>query len=99
MQLANYQIMNINAVLSTLMDTKLKGAFKFKLLKLKSEIEKAIEPIAKALEEVSDEEEKIEIINEEQDVNLPTLTEDELENLELSIKDLIHLKPIIKEND
>lgn len=99
MELTNLQILNINTTLGTLADTKLKGAFKFKLFKLKAELEKAVEPIANSLKEVDDHNERDEILNETQELDLPTLSEEELTNIELSIRDLGILQPLIKETD
>ena len=95
----NYEISNVNYVLSQLIDEPLKGKFKFKVFNVKSELEKKVEVITKSLEDVEDESEREEILQEEQEVNIVKFTEDELEQIDLSIRQISMLKPIIKEND
>ena len=98
----NYEISNANYVLSQLLDEPLKGKFKFKVFNVKSELEKKAEVIAKTLEGVEDESERKEILQEEQGVNIDKFTEEELEQIDLSIRQIAMLKPIIqfeKENE
>ena len=94
----NYEISNANYVLSQLIDEPLKGKFKFKVFNVKAELEKKVEVITKSLEDVEDESEREEILQEEQEVNIDKFTEDELEQIDLSIRQISMLKPIIKEN-
>ena len=95
----NYEISNANYVLSQLIDEPLKGKFKFKVFNLKAELEKKVEVITKSLADVEDESEREEILQEEQEVNIDKFTEDELEQIDLSIRQISMLKPIIKENE
>ena len=95
----NYEISNANYVLSQLIDEPLKGKFKFKVFNVKAELEKKVEVITKSLEGVEDKSEREEILQEEQEVNIVKFTEDELEQIDLSIRQISMLKPIIKEND
>lgn len=95
----NYEISNANYVLNQLLDEPLKGKFKFKVFNAKSELEKKTEVIAKTLEGVEDESERKEILQEEQGVNIDKFTEEELEQIDLSIRQIAMLKPIIKENE
>ena len=95
----NYEISNANYVLSQLIDEPLKGKFKFKVFKVKSELEKKVEVIAKALEGVEDKAEQEEIMNEKQEMSIDKFTEDELEQIDLSIRQLAMLKPIIEWSD
>lgn len=97
MKLTNNQIFAINGVLSELFDEKLTGSFKFKLFKTKAELERAIEIVQKALEGVDDEEEVKEIAEQTQDLNIESLTEEELEPLPLSMVHLAALQDIIEE--
>ena len=92
----NYEISNANYVLSQLIDEPLKGKFKFKVFNVKSILEKKAEVIAKALEGVEDETEQEEIMNEEQEVSIDKFTEEELENIDLSIRQIGMLRPIIE---
>ena len=94
----NYEISNANYVLSQLIDEPLKGKFKFKVFNVKAELEKKVDVITKSLADVEDESEREEILQEEQEVNIDKFTEDELEQIELSIRQISMLKPIIKEN-
>ena len=95
----NYEISNANYVLSQLIDEPLKGKFKFKVFNVKAELEKKVEVITKSLEDVEDESEREEILQEEQEVKIDKFTEDELEQIDLSIRQISMLKPIIKENE
>lgn len=98
----NYEISNANYVLSQLIDEPLKGKFKFKVFNVKAELEKKVEVITKSLEGVEDKNEREEILQEEQEVNIDKFTEDELEQIDLSIRQVSMLKPIIqfeKENE
>ena len=92
----NYEISNANYVLSQLIDEPLKGKFKFKVFNVKAELEKKVEVITKSLADVEDESEREEILQEEQEVNIDKFTEDELEQIDLSIRQISMLKPIIK---
>ena len=95
----NYEISNANYVLSQLIDEPLKGKFKFKVFNVKAELEKKVEVITNSLADVEDESEREEILQEEQEVNIDKFTEDELEQIDLSIRQISMLKPIIKENE
>lgn len=95
----NYEISNANYVLSQLIDEPLKGKFKFKVFNVKAELEKKVEVITKSLEDVEVESEREEILQEEQEVNIDKFTEEELEQIDLSIRQISLLKPIIKENE
>lgn len=92
----NYEIYNINHVLSQLIDEPLKGKFKFKVFNIKAELENKVEVIVKSLEDVEDESEHEEILQEEQEVNIGKFTEEELEQIDLSLKQISMLKPIIQ---
>ena len=92
----NYEISNANYVLSQLIDEPLKGKFKFKVFNVKAELEKKVEVITKSLADVEDESEREEILQEEQEVNIDKFTEDELEQIDLSIRQISMLKPIIQ---
>lgn len=92
----NYEIANINGVLMEILDQPIKGKLKFKLFKLKVELESKLKIVSEALKDVEDDEERTEIINEEQEVSFETFEESDLENLELSIRQLSVLQPILK---
>ena len=92
----NYEISNANYVLSQLIDEPLKGKFKFKVFNVKAELEKKMEVITRALEGVGDESERDEIMQEEQEVTINKFTEDELEQIDLSIRQISMLQPIIQ---
>ena len=95
----NYEISNANYVLSQLIDEPVKGKFKFKVFNIKSELEKKVEVITKSIEDVVDESEREEIMQEEQEVTIDKFTEEELEQIDLSIRQISMLQPIIKENE
>ena len=92
----NYEISNANYVLGQLMDEPLKGKFKFKVFNVKSELEKKVEVISKSLEGVEDVSERDEILQQEQDVDIDKFTVEELEQIDLSIRQISMLKPVIK---
>lgn len=95
----NYEISNANYALSQLIDEPLKGKFKFKVFKVKAELEKRVAVLTKALEDVDDDSEREEILQEEQEVDIDKFTEEELEQIELSLRQISMLQPIIKENE
>lgn len=97
MKLTNNEIFAINSVLSELVNEKVKGSFKFKLFKIKAELERAVEIVQKAIEGVVDDNEIAEIAEETQDLNIDLVTEDELEPLPLSMAQLGVLQNIIEE--
>lgn len=99
MKIKNIQILNANEALGGLADEPLKGKFKFKVFKIKAELEKRLEVVLQALDGVEGEDERHEILMEEQEVSIDKLTTDELENIDLSIKQMAMLKPIIAFED
>ncbi|KAA9242158.1 MULTISPECIES: hypothetical protein [Aerococcus] len=100
MKLTNLQITNINNVLGALADTKVTGAFKFKLFKTAKRFAAEAKDIIDTLDfddngtSLPTEGNK-EILEMDQEINLEPLTEDELSELPLSISDLAVLEPII----
>lgn len=92
----NYEISNANYALSQLIDEPLKGKFKFKVFNVKSELEKKVEVISKSLEGVEDESERNEILQQEQEVTIDKFTVEELEQIDLSVRQISMLKPLIK---
>ena len=92
----NYEISNANYVLSQLIDEPLKGKFKFKVFNVKAELEKKVDVITKSLADVEDESEREEILQEEQKVNIDKFTEEELEQIDVSMRQISMLKPIIQ---
>ena len=95
----NFEISNANYALSQLIDEPLKGKFKFKVFKVKAELEKRMAVLTKTLEDVDDDSEREEILQEEQEVDIDKFTEEELEQIELSLRQISMLQPIIKENE
>ena len=92
----NYEITNANYALGQLIDEPLKGKFKFKVFNVKAELEKKVEVVTKSLEGVEDKVEQEEIMNEEQEVYVDKFTEDELEQIDLTLRQIAMLKPIIQ---
>ena len=92
----NYEVLNADYVLSQLIDEPLKGKFKFKVFNVKAELEKKAEIVRGVLKDVSSEEEREEILMEEQDISISKFTEDELEQIDLSLRQIAMLKPIIE---
>lgn len=92
----NYEIANINGFLMELLDQPIKGKLKFKLFKLKVELENKLRLVSETLKNVDDEENRTEIINEEQEVLFGIFKESGLEVLELSIRQLSALQQILK---
>lgn len=91
----NYDIYNANATLSEFVNEPLKGALKFKLFKAKSELENAVSIVVKTLEGVEGEEERNEILQQEQEVKVPKFTTFELEPLALSMRQIGSLASLI----
>lgn len=96
----NYEIINMDNALSELVNEKLVGRFKFKLFKIKADLEKLTSVVWMSLEGVEDETERLEILNEEQEFSVSNkLTIEELESLPLSIKQIGALRSIIDMED
>lgn len=91
----NYDICNANATLSEFLNEPLKGALKFKLFKAKSELEDAVSIVVKALEGVEGEEERNEILLQEQEIKISKFTTVELEPLALSVRQIGSLVSLI----
>ena len=91
----NYDIYNADATLGAFLNEPLKGALKFKLFKAKSELEGAVAVIIKTLEGVEGEEERNEILQQEQEVKVPKFTTLELEPLALSMRQIASLASLI----
>ena len=91
----NYDICNADATLSEFLNEPLKGALKFKLFKAKSELEDAVSIVFKTLEGVEGEEERYEILQQEQEVKVPKFTTFELEPLALSMRQIGSLVSLI----
>ena len=91
----NYDICNADATLGAFINEPLKGALKFKLFKAKSELEGAVAIVIKTLEGVEGEEERNEILQQEQEVNVPKFTTLELEPLALSMRQIGSLASLI----
>lgn len=94
MELKNYEIINANLALGEIVDIKLKGTFKFKLFKIKETLENAIVPVYKALDGVDDIDKK-EILNEAQNLDVSKISIIELDDIELSMKQIGMLKPLL----
>lgn len=94
----NIQDLNIvNLGLGELMEIKIKGSLKFKILKNKMKAEEVLQLAVESLKEASKEEEK-ELLELEQEVELEKLTYDELEELEITPKTLLMLEKIMEDN-
>jgi len=97
MKLTNIEIVNANNALTQLAEEELQGALKFKLYELKKALEDKHKLVAETLEGVDDDQEQKEILLEEQEIGTDRkLTEDELEPLPMSLKQLVSLKPFIE---
>ena len=93
----NIQDLNIiNLGLSELMEIKIKGSLKFKILKNKMKAEEVLQLAVESLKEASKEEEK-ELLELEQEVELEKITYEELEELEITPKTLLMLEKIMED--
>lgn len=88
--------MNINGVIGRIVNQQMKGKVKFKFLKLAKAVEPSVEVILTTLSNVSDPDEKLEIMEETQDIQLVSFTEKELEEIEMSLIDLTILEDLIE---
>ena len=95
MKLTNSQILNMNEALQELVNERMAGLVKFKLFNIKKTIEEKLEIIVESIQKASEDELK-EILEVEQEVPIPNLLSmHELEALELSIKQISGLDPVI----
>ncbi|MDK6688336.1 hypothetical protein QP246_02540 [Aerococcus urinae] len=104
MKLTNNQILGINNTLQALAEEKLTGAFKFKLYKITKKIGEEAQDIVSTLDFDHDgralrNEANLEVLEISQDIDVDTLTEQELADLPLSVADLIALEPITEQEE
>lgn len=97
MKLNINEINTINLGLAELMETKIKGALKFKVLKNKLKAEELLKIAIESLEDVESEEDKKEVLELEQEVDFITLTNMELEELEITPKTLLMLDKLMED--
>ena len=95
MELTNLQLYKLDQGLGTLVQLKIKGRFKFKIYKTVKQLSNCLEPVQEALNGVEDTNERIEILNETQEVYFDKFQINELEDLEISTETVINLEPII----
>lgn len=99
MKLKNFEILNINEALSQIAEQPLKGAFKFKIYNIKRVLEDKIEVLLKAMEGLhveEDSDEIEEIMAVEQEIVIYKIGQNELDHIDLSIKQIALLESIIK---
>ena len=95
MRLTNLQLYYLNQGLGELMQIKVKGGLKFKIYKAVKSLSDCLEPVQKSLEGIEDTNERIEILNETQEVHFDKFQLHEIEDLEISTETVINLEPII----
>ena len=95
MKLTNLQLYKLDKGLGELVQIKVKGGFKFKIYKMVKQLSDCLEPVQEALKGIEDTEERIEILNETQEVNFDKFQLHEIEELEISTETVINLEPII----
>lgn len=95
--------MNINNTLSEIMDQKIGNVrTSYKLYKIKYAIEGLMQPIVETMKQKEDDdnvEELEKLLNEEETFDFEKLTLEELENLDLSIKNIADIAPILEEGE
>lgn len=103
MKLKLYQVMNLNNTLSEIMEQKVGNVrASYKLYKIKYAIEGAIQPIVEVMKQKEDEDnvdEMEQLLSEEETFDFEKLTLEELENLDLSIKNIADIAPILEEGE
>lgn len=103
MKLKLYQAMHINNTLSEIIEQKVGNVrTSYKLYKIKYAIEGAIQPIVEVMKQKEDEDnadELEQLLNEEETFDFEKLTLEELENLDLSIKNIADIAPILEEGE
>src|SRR5699024_2303124 len=95
MKLTNLQLYKLDQGLGELIHLKVKGGFKFKIYKAVKQLSDCLEPVQEALKGIEDTEERIEILNETQDVHFDKFQLHEIEDLEISTETVMNLEPII----
>ena len=95
MKLTNLQLYKLDRGLGELVHLKVKGRFKFKIYKTVKQLSDCLEPVQEALKGIEDTNERIEILNEMQEVNFDKFQLHELEDLEISTETVMNLEPII----
>ena len=95
MEITNLQLYKLDRGLGELVQLKVKGGFKFKIYKMVKQLSDCLEPVQEAIKGVEDTDERIEILNETQEVNFDKFQLHEIEELEISTETIINLEPVI----
>ena len=95
MKLTNLQLYKLDRGLGELIQLKVKGGFKFKIYKAVKQLSDCLEPVQEALKGIEDTNERIEILNEMQEVHFDKFQLYEVEDLEISTETIMNLEPII----
>ena len=95
MKLTNLQLYKLDRGLGELVQLKVKGGFKFKIYKMVKQLSDCLEPVQEALKGIEDTNERIEILNETQEVHFDKFQLHEIEDLEISTETIINLEPVI----
>ena len=95
MELTNLQLYKLDRGLGELVQLKVKGVFKFKIYKTVKQLSDCLEPVQEALKGIEDTDERVEILNESQEVNFDRFQLHEIEDLEISTETIINLEPVI----
>ena len=95
MKLTNLQLYKLDQGLGELVRLKIKGGFKFKIYKAVKQLSDCLEPVQEALKGIEDTDERIEILNETQEVHFDKFQLHEIGELEISTETIINLEPVI----
>ena len=95
MKLTNLQLYKLDQGLGELVQLKIRGGFKFKIYKAVKQLSDCLEPVQEALKGIEDTNERLEILNETQEVNFDKFQLHEIEDLEISTGTIINLEPVI----
>ena len=95
MELTNLQLYKLDRGLGELVQLKVKGGFKFKIYKAVKQLSDCLEPVQEALKGIEDTDERVEILNETQEVRFDKFQLHEIEELEISTETIINLEPVI----
>uniref|UniRef100_UPI00352AA67A hypothetical protein n=1 Tax=Aerococcus urinaeequi TaxID=51665 RepID=UPI00352AA67A len=91
----NKDIVLVNQAFMELVDMPIKGAAKFKIYRIKMELEDKLDLVNQTLNGVTNVDERTEILEQPQELESELLNEEDLVNLELSMRQIKALQPVL----
>lgn len=99
MELTNNQIYGIHSAISEIIDQKVSVKTAFKLSKILRSLEDVIIICNKIIKDSNDDDEVAELLNEKTELNIEKIEVADLDEFEISIRNVAFLNPIINQEN